>query len=161
MLPPLPGTRPLCILAFILLSVTLCRAEGTKVASPTAARPADPAVAKAEADVAASPESAPARARLGYLLVEKGELDAADRIFDEALKRNPRSFDAKIGKGAVLARRGKVKEAEEALREALVLNPNPVRAHYELGLLYQKAGEFEKAVAEFKEGIRKHEQGRM
>jgi len=80
--------------------------------------------------------------------------------FDHALKLNPRSYDAKTGKGVVLARKGNLQEAEETLKDALLLNPSPVRTHYELGLVYEELGDTEKAVAEFKEGIRKHEQGR-
>jgi tetratricopeptide (TPR) repeat protein len=80
--------------------------------------------------------------------------------FDQALKLNPHAHDAKTGRGVVLARRGNLQEAEAVLKDALILNPNPVRAHYELGLVYEKLGDREKAIAEFKEGIWKHEQGR-
>ena len=99
--------------------------------------------------------------RLGYLLIKKGALDEAMKSFDEAIRLNPRSCDAKTGKGIVLARKGNLKEAEQVLKDALVLNPNPVRTHYELGLIYQRLDQFDKAIAEFKEGIKKHELGRM
>ena len=52
-----------------------------------------------------------------------------------------------------------VKRSAEIL--AVPVDPNPVRTHYELGLVYEKLGDTEKAMAEFKEGIKKHEQGRM
>jgi tetratricopeptide (TPR) repeat protein len=121
----------------------------------------DGAIAKSREEITADPADASAHARLGYLLIRKGSLDEAMKFFDEALKLNPRLYDAKTGKGIVLARKGNFGEAEQVLKEALVLNPNPVRTHYELGLLYERLNDFEKAAAEFKEGIRKHEQGRL
>jgi len=54
----------------------------------------------------------------------------------------------------------KVADEIEALRRALVLNPHPVRVHYELGLLYEKQGDFGKAVAEYKEGLKKYQEGK-
>jgi tetratricopeptide (TPR) repeat protein len=121
----------------------------------------DEEIAKARTAITSEPANASAHAHLAYLLIEKGTLDEAMKSFDDALRLNPRLYDAKTGKGIILARKGNLKEAEQVLKDALVLNPNPVRTHYELGLLYERLNEFEKAVAEFKKGIRKHEQGRM
>jgi Flp pilus assembly protein TadD len=98
--------------------------------------------------------------RLGYLLLNKGAVDEARVSFGEALKLNTRSHAAMTGEGIVLARKGNFKEAEQALKDALVQNPNPVRTHYELGLVYEKSGDIEKALAEYKEGIKKHQLGR-
>lgn len=167
--------RAVCAHA-VLLSLLLVPplARGAEEASGTKeAAPAKPAVAAAAADkteieiatarenLKAAPANATLHIRLAYLLVAKGELDEAMRTFDEALKLNARAFDAKTGRGVVLARQGKLKEAEQVLQDALLLNPNPVRTHYELGLVYEKLGNLDKAIAEFKEGIRKHEQGRQ
>jgi tetratricopeptide (TPR) repeat protein len=121
----------------------------------------DEEIKKAEAGIKAELSNPSSHVRLGYLLIKKGALDEALKSFDEAIRLNPRSYDAKTGKGIVLARKGNHKEAEQVLKDALILNPNPVRTHYELGLLYQKLGEFGKAIVEFKEGIKKHEQGRI
>lgn len=143
-------------------------AKGTKDAAAAKSEIATGNTAKVDAEISAARESVKANpsnaslhVRLGYLLVGKGALDEAMASFDEALKLNPRMYDAKTGRGVVMARKGNLKEAEQALKEALLLNPNPVRTHYELGLVYEKLGDSLKAVAEFKEGIRKHEQGRM
>jgi cytochrome c-type biogenesis protein CcmH/NrfG len=163
-----------CIVALVatlLLCVSAWGADGGKVPGQTAPAQPGPAAAQAggtiddeiartRADIKANPANASCLVRLGYLLVRKGTLDEAMSTFDEALKINPRACDAKTGRGAVLARRGSLKEAEQTLKGALLLNPNPVRAHYELGLVYEKLGDPVKAVAEFKEGIKKHEQGR-
>jgi tetratricopeptide (TPR) repeat protein len=101
-----------------------------------------------------------AASRLAELLLGKGALNEAMAAFDDALKLNPRSFEARVGRGIVLGRLGKFAEAEQQLRDTLVLNPNPVRVHYELGLLYEKHGDFGKAVSEYKEGLKKYQEGK-
>ena len=161
---------PAVLLALLLAQGTAWGVEGAKAPKEAAAQAApgttpagaiDAEIALARANVAADPANAVLHVRLAYLLVRKGALDDAMRSFDEALKLNPRMFEAKTGRGAVLSRKGALKEAERVLQDALQLNPNPVRTHYELGLVYEKLGDTEKAMAEFKEGIKKHEQGRM
>ncbi|MBK5275498.1 MAG: tetratricopeptide repeat protein [Desulfuromonadales bacterium] len=110
--------------------------------------------------IAAKPADSVLHARLGYLFLKKDSLDEAQHSFDEALKLNSHSPAAMTGLGIVMSRRGNIKEAEQTLKSALVQNPNPVRAHYELGRIYEKTGNFEKAIAEYKEGINKYQQGR-
>ena len=161
----------LALLASLLLMHSLVwaddRATSMKEALATqSAATSEPAgdlegeIASARMRVKEDPSNASVRVRLGDLLVRKGALDEAMLSFDEALKLNPHAHDAKTGRGIVLARRGNLQEAEAVLKDALILNPNPVWAHYELGLVYEKLGDLEKAIAEFKAGIRKHEQGR-
>lgn len=120
----------------------------------------DSALAAARAEVKSDPSSAGAHARLGATLLSRSDFDAALSSFDTALKLNPRNAEAKAGKGSVLLHKGELATAEQLLREALAQSPDPVRIHYELGLLYQKKGSFDQAIAEFKEGIRKFQQGR-
>jgi tetratricopeptide (TPR) repeat protein len=79
---------------------------------------------------------------------------------DGVSKQNQYIPGSMTEEGSLLARAGNLKEAEQVLKAALVGNPNPVRTHYELGLVYEKAGDPGKALAEFKEGIAKHRQGR-
>ncbi len=146
--------------------------SGEGPAGSTAGRPAPPAAAVrhtavSDADVAAArqriisdPASPSARVHLGYVLIKTGALDDAMASFDEALKLNPLQHDAMTGRGVALARAGRLQEAEQSLLEALKLNPNPVRAHYELGRVYEMLGDQEKALVQYKEAIRKHEQGR-
>jgi tetratricopeptide (TPR) repeat protein len=146
---------PLCAL---LWTAPICSAAPGGAGAATMAD-RDP-LAAARTAVEANPGNAPAHAHLGFALLSAGSLDEAMRQFDQALQINPRAYDAKTGRGAVLSKMGKLAEAEQVLKGALQLNPNPVRTHYELGLVYQKLGAYDKAVAQFKEGIKKHEQGR-
>lgn len=122
--------------------------------------PLDEAIKQARQRVEGEPASVKAQVALGFLLLQKGAVEEAGTVFDNALALNARFHDALTGKGIVLARMGEDKEAEEFLQKALILNPNPVRTHYELGLLYEKKGDFAKAVAEYKKGIEKYKQGR-
>lgn len=97
--------------------------------------------------------------RLGQLLLKKGDNGEALMSFEEALKLNPRSVEAKVGKGIALGRLGEYSKAEKALREALPLNPNPARVHYELGVLCERRGDFTGAVTEYKEGLKRYQEG--
>ena len=120
----------------------------------------DEAINLARQKITADPSSVQEQVSLGFLLLKKGALAEAQKVFDDALALNNSYHDALTGKGIVLARMGKDKEAEELLQKALVLNPNPVRTHYELGLLYEKREDYTSAVAEYKKGIEKYQQGR-
>ena len=97
--------------------------------------------------------------RLGQLLLRKGASGDALQSFEEALKLNPRSIEAKVGKGIALGRQGEYGKAEQALREALPLNPNPARVHYELGILSERRGDFDGAISEYKEGLKRYQEG--
>jgi tetratricopeptide (TPR) repeat protein len=135
-----------------------------------AGRGAEAAVPQGESKVAEEIEAlrnemkerptASAAGRMGELLLGKGALNEAMEAFDAALKMNPRSFESRVGKGVVLGRQGEFVKAEQVLRGALVLNPNPVRVHYEIGRLYEKQGDFGKAVSEYKEGLKKYQEGK-
>jgi tetratricopeptide (TPR) repeat protein len=96
----------------------------------------------------------------GNLLLKQGKFDEAIGSFDAALALHPHMAAAKTGKGAALSRKGELAKAEEVLKDALLQNPDPVSAHYELGLVYEKMGDLDRASTEYKEGIKKHEQGR-
>ncbi len=97
--------------------------------------------------------------RLGELLLKKGASDEALASFNRALEMNPRSLEAKIGRGVALGRIGETEKAEKALREALPLNPNPAHVHLELGRLFEQRGNFAGAVVEYKEGLKRFQEG--
>jgi tetratricopeptide (TPR) repeat protein len=96
----------------------------------------------------------------GYIMMDKGLLDGALKEFNSALVLNPRERTSRTGIGWVLFKKGDMKGAEEALVEALILNPYPSMTHYVLGLVYEQQGDYEKAVAHFKEGIKKYRSGK-
>jgi Flp pilus assembly protein TadD len=120
----------------------------------------DQAIDSARQKIKEDPSSLKDKTGLGYLLLKKGSLAEAEKVFDEVLEVNGNYHEAMTGKGIVLSRMGKDQEAEEVLQNALQLNPNPVRTYYELGLLYEKRGDFAQANTEYKKGIEKFKQGR-
>ena len=120
----------------------------------------DQAIDSARQKIKEDPSSLKDKTVLGYLLLKKGSLEEAGKVFDEVLEVNGNYHEALTGKGIVLSRMGKDQEAEEVLQNALQLNPNPVRTYYELGLLYEKRGDFVQANTEYKKGIEKFKQGR-
>lgn len=167
----LPGTMKLpaalwilsimCCLAFATpLLAGVQQADAGRATAESPRNSLNEAIDRARQKIAADPSSEKAQVELGNLLLKNGDLAEAAKAFDQALALNARYHDAMTGKGIVLARMGKEQEAEEMLQKALVLNPNPVRTHYELGLLYEKRGDFDKAIAEYKQGLEKYNQGR-
>lgn len=159
----LPGLLFLGLLLAVApgLAYGSAREAGGAVAAVPGAKDGAQLVAAARAAVETQPDSAQAHTRLANLLLASGAFQEAMRHFDQALVIKPNAFEAKTGRGIVLVKMGKLQEAEQVLQGALLLNPNPVRVHYELGRLYQKLGDHDKSLVQFKEGIRKHEQGRL
>jgi|GEM_PF-655281 len=130
------------------------------VSVPANPLPGEDEIRSLREQIAQAPDDALLHVRLGYLLLNAGALAEAKSAFDDALNRNRYSHAAMTGEGIILARTGNLAEAERVLKAALVRNPNPVRTHYELGLVYEKSNDLEKALAEYKEGIAKYQQGR-
>jgi tetratricopeptide (TPR) repeat protein len=149
------------IMGSMLLLAAVPHARAAEPALPAAADKGglEAEIAAARAAVKASPGDAAAHGRLGTLLLRSGASDEALQAFAEALKINPRSNEARVGTGAALMAKGELDRAEQVLKEALQ-TPDPVRAHYELGRLHERKGDFAAAVAQYKEAVRKLQQGR-
>ena len=91
-------------------------------------------------------------ARLGVILLELDELEAALRQFELAIARQPRYADAHAYRAHVLAQLGR--PAADAFALALALDPELVMGHYLLGRYHQDQGlpylarlEYERALA--------------
>lgn len=152
-------------LCFLLWSLPALAETALSAPTPTEQKTAgigDTARDLSSAGPAAKGEPADAteHTRKGNLLLKQGQFDAAIRSFDDALTLNPHHTAAKISKGIALSGKGELTKAELVLKDALLHNPDPVNTHYQLGLVYEKMGDWNKASNEYKEGIRKHEQGR-
>ncbi len=146
-------------LLFILLSPHAARAIEAQAAPVAAGDQATQEIEALRKELKEKPDDTLA-IRLGHLLLKTGDANGALQAFDEALRLNPRSFEARIGRGSALGSKGDYAGAEEVLRDALALNPHPERVHYELGRLFEKQGDFTRAIAEYKEGLKKFEEGK-
>jgi protein O-mannosyl-transferase len=90
-----------------------------------------------------NPSSSPAHYNLGTVLRERGDLVAARREWEIALKLEPRNSDALIQMGTLEAIQGNLKKAEEYYTAALNspggrADPERSMAHYNLGKIYEK-----------------------
>ncbi|MFD7456056.1 tetratricopeptide repeat protein [Streptomyces sp. NPDC059868] len=104
-------------------------------------RPEDAAAELSDAAAAArSPaERAAWLERGGQLAWERGDREAALRLFREALRTDPGQRAAQVGEGRALAALGRTAEALSAYRAALAEQPAPEYA-LELGELYESLG---------------------
>lgn len=100
-----------------------------------------------------SPRSAHLQEELGQLLLEQGEIDAAEIHYREAIRLKP---NARLhsGLGAILVDKQQYREAIRELRTAIVLDPSFALAHANLGTALTRAGESGLASTEYNEALR-------
>ena len=94
-----------------------------------------------EAIIADDPRNGQAQMRLGYALVEYGDLRGAERHFNAALAASMPTADVHLGLALCFASSGRSREAARALQEARRIEPgNPV-VDANLGALALEAGD--------------------
>lgn len=88
-----------------------------------------------------APDYAPAHWRLGQLLLDAGDPDAAGEAFDAALALDPESEAARIGQGRVALQAGQLETAVDRLQQAADMGEaNADYARRLLGQAYQRLG---------------------
>jgi tetratricopeptide (TPR) repeat protein len=97
------------------------------------------------------PLSLSPRFRRARSLHEAGELDAAEALYAEILRRDPRHFAALHLLAMLHYQRGAFARAEERLREALALDLSCADAQADLGLVLLAAGRAQDALACYQE----------
>lgn len=88
--------------------------------------------------VLTDPVDAKAASRLGDIEVENGDLDAAEKDYQQALKLQPNSPDATIGMANVLSERGDPSAAAPLLEQVIAADPSNYLAHFRLSAVYRK-----------------------
>ena len=88
--------------------------------------------------VLTDPADAKAASRLGDIEVENGDLDAAEKDYQQALKLQPNFADAKIGMANVLTEKGEPSAAAPLLEQVIAADPSNYLAHYRLSAVYRK-----------------------
>jgi tetratricopeptide (TPR) repeat protein len=89
-----------------------------------------------------------AKAYLGVLEGERGNLDSAVVLLREAVRLNPRVAFSHVNLGVSLSRQGKLEEAENEFRVAIAAEPYDIDAKLRLATMLVKAGHPELALAE-------------
>lgn len=98
------------------------------------------AAARFEQALTISPGDVPARVKLAEALLESGNLDRSQQLF-EALRSIPASEPAaELGLGRIAAARGQHDDAVTHLERAVTLFPEWGAAHYTLALSYRALG---------------------
>lgn len=89
--------------------------------------------------LAKNPGSWIAANNLGVILMERGELDAADALFARVLELKPNHVEVRLNIGLLNEKRGgKLADSVEWYRDAVRLEPRYAPAWHRLGLAYQK-----------------------
>jgi len=81
------------------------------------------------------PSDAQGFAKVGDVLLARGETERAIASYHQALALNPQLFETHLSLAAAKARQGKLAEATVSCRNAIALHPNHSGAHHELGCL--------------------------
>jgi tetratricopeptide (TPR) repeat protein len=85
----------------------------------------------------------------GQAALDKGDLAAAEKAYQDAVALDPGSAKAQFGLGNVYVRTGRLTEAEQAYKAALAVEPNMAAGHANLGVTYYQMGQLGQAAAEF------------
>jgi hypothetical protein len=90
----------------------------------------------------------------GTLLAEMGAIDAACRVYSEAILHHPRNPMAHVNLANLLLRASRYQEAREHYEAALRVDPDHAAAHQGLGAVLSDLGDRAGAREHFREGFR-------
>jgi glutathione synthase/RimK-type ligase-like ATP-grasp enzyme len=93
---------------------------------------------------------------LGNLLTDIGAIDAACRVYWEAIQHHPDHPIARVNLANLLLRANKHPEAREHYEAALRIDPDHAPAHQGLGAVFSNLGERDRARHHFEKGFRGH-----
>jgi spermidine synthase len=91
---------------------------------------------------------------LGALLLARGELGAAAKLFEDALRAKPDHAEGLDNLGLISQRQGKLDEAVTYFRDALRCDPNFPNAHNNLGTVLAQQGRSAEALEHFDAAVR-------
>ncbi|MFN5720556.1 MAG: tetratricopeptide repeat protein [Bradyrhizobium sp.] len=82
-------------------------------------------------------------------LHQRGQLAAAEKIYEDILRRQPGNFDALHLLGLISAQTGRSERGVDLIRRAIRLNGNVADAHNNLGNALRDLRRFDEALASF------------
>jgi len=86
-------------------------------------------------------------------LLNKDDIEAAIRMYQEALKLNPDDPIALTGLGAAFDEAGELESAVDCYKKALKVDSDDVIAHSGLGVAYEKQGNTDLTIREFRSAL--------
>lgn len=99
------------------------------------------------------PDDAEAHNNLGFVLQERGQLDAAAASCRRALQIEPGYAEAHNNLGIALRDLGQLDDAFASYRQALAIRPDYAEAHTNLGNALQDIGQFDAAAASYRRAL--------
>ena len=103
-----------------------------------------------------SPENFSALNEFGTLLTQMGAIDAACRVYAEAILHHPQNPMARVNLANLLLRANRHAEAREHYEAVLRIDPDHPEAHQGLGAVLSDIGDREGARRHFQQGFRHH-----
>jgi predicted TPR repeat methyltransferase len=100
-----------------------------------------------------APASEAQRVEQAIALHRRGQLDAAEALYRQILRRNPRQVDALHFLGVLAAQRHDNDGAVKLIRQALELNPRYADAHNNLGNVLAAMERFDEAATAYRQAI--------
>ncbi len=101
-----------------------------------------------------NPDSFIAHCNLGGLLLEAGNIEAAEEHLREAVRLKPNFHEAHASLGKAVVEQGHIEEGVRHYREALRVKPTMAWAHQSLGSALIQLGQDEEAIASFTQALR-------
>lgn len=93
------------------------------------------------------------RLGLAEVLLQKGEISAAQEQYDLVLSKNERSVPALQMEAVILEKKQKLAEAADLLEKAATIEPTNIVTHFNLGVLRSKLNQPEAAIASYKRAV--------
>jgi tetratricopeptide (TPR) repeat protein len=90
---------------------------------------------------------------LGLAYWVRGESEASEREYREALRLDPNFVPSLYSLGAICAQQRRYSEAVALLSRAVVLDPSAVDAHLNLGAAYAETGSLDRAEEQFRTAV--------
>lgn len=86
-------------------------------------------------------------------LHQRGQLEAAQALYEKILQKQPKHFDALHLLGAVAAQKGDPQRALDLFNQAIAINAGYAEAHFNRGVVQQQLGQLEPALASYDRAI--------
>ena len=103
-----------------------------------------------------APQNFSALNEFGTLLTQMGAIDAACRVYAEAILHHPQNPMARVNLANLLLRANRHTEAREHYEAVLRINPDHPEAHQGMGAVLSDIGDREGARRHFQQGFRNH-----